>query len=113
MAVFYKAKGFSYFGGITVINSLQLEAINGNPNRFYGWGGEDSALEARLKYHKVRIDTAPYGCTILTEGHFRDKGNENPSKSNRAEIKRESQGQRQAMDDGFSSLEYNKTHIDS
>ena len=37
------------------MNSKDFEKINGFPNDFWGWGGEDDAFYNRLAKHKVRI----------------------------------------------------------
>ena len=39
----------SYFGGIVAFNSEMFEKINGFPNNFWGWGGEDDELLKRTK----------------------------------------------------------------
>jgi len=38
-----------YFGGIVSFNSSMFNAINGYPNNFWGWGGEDDELYKRTK----------------------------------------------------------------
>ena len=38
-----------YFGGILLMGKEIFEAINGFPNNFWGWGGEDDELWRRLK----------------------------------------------------------------
>jgi hypothetical protein len=42
-----------YFGGITSFSDSLFNRINGFPNNFWGWGGEDDELYNRTK--KVRI----------------------------------------------------------
>ena len=39
----------SYFGGIVSFNSEMFRKINGFPNNFWGWGGEDDELLKRTK----------------------------------------------------------------
>ena len=39
----------NYFGGIVAFNSEMFERINGFPNNFWGWGGEDDELLKRTK----------------------------------------------------------------
>ena len=92
------------------MDTQQLLKINGNPNRFYGWGGEDSALRARLDHHKISVGRPDYGCTVLVEAHFRDKGNEVKYKSNRADIKLEKEGDFTAKNDGLSGLKEGVSH---
>lgn len=38
-----------YFGGIVAFNKEMFERINGYPNNFWGWGGEDDELYNRTK----------------------------------------------------------------
>ncbi len=39
----------NYFGGIVAYSRQQFELINGFPNNFWGWGGEDDELRERSK----------------------------------------------------------------
>jgi len=39
----------NYFGGIVSFNYTDLCKMNGYPNNFWGWGGEDDELMIRLK----------------------------------------------------------------
>lgn len=36
-----------YFGGIVAFSAAQFQSINGYPNNFWGWGGEDDELKKR------------------------------------------------------------------
>jgi predicted glycosyltransferase involved in capsule biosynthesis len=38
-----------YFGGIMAFSKEQFQRINGFPNNFWGWGGEDNELYLRSK----------------------------------------------------------------
>ena len=44
-----------YLGGITAFSRAQFEEINGFPNNFWGWGGEDDEVAARCKNKKIQI----------------------------------------------------------
>lgn len=46
-------KNPDYFGGIVAFNEEMFRKINGYPNNFWGWGGEDDELYKRVKklYH--------------------------------------------------------------
>lgn len=38
-----------YFGGVVSFSRDDFEAINGFPNTFWGWGGEDDEMYSRIK----------------------------------------------------------------
>lgn len=38
-----------YFGGVVSFSEKDFRAINGFPNEFWGWGGEDDALIKRVE----------------------------------------------------------------
>ena len=38
-----------YFGGVVLTTTKHFSEINGYPNNFWGWGGEDDALLVRVK----------------------------------------------------------------
>jgi hypothetical protein len=40
-------------GGITMIELSDYIKVNGFPNNFWNWGGEDNAFQKRLKNHKI------------------------------------------------------------
>ena len=40
-----------YFGGVTAFSRRSFEALNGFPNNFFGWGGEDDVLYDRFVRH--------------------------------------------------------------
>ena len=50
-----------YFGGIVSFSTSQFQCINGFPNNYWGWGGEDDELMLRVK--EVCIHTFPL-CSI-------------------------------------------------
>ena len=41
--------GESYIGGVTLIGNDIFQAINGFPNDYWGWGGEDDEIKRRLE----------------------------------------------------------------
>lgn len=43
----------SYLGGVLSIPAKVFFEINGFPNDYWGWGGEDDELRERLKGHKI------------------------------------------------------------
>ncbi len=51
-------KNPNYFGGIVVFNKVMFNKINGFPNNFWGWGGEDDELYNRVKkFYTVKKPT--------------------------------------------------------
>jgi len=53
-----------FLGGVLSITVDDIQKINGFPNNFWGWGGEDDALRNRLKLNKIDI----YQPTMRGEG---------------------------------------------
>ena len=51
-------KNPDYFGGIVAFNKEMFQRINGYPNDFWGWGGEDDELYKRTKkfYNILKVD---------------------------------------------------------
>lgn len=45
-----------YFGGIVSFSASDFGRINGYPNNFYGWGGEDDELQRRLERLGIKFD---------------------------------------------------------
>ena len=58
-----------YFGGIVAFNKQMFNKINGFPNNFWGWGGEDDELYKRTKPY--------YTITKSKNGSIRDLENMN------------------------------------
>uniref|UniRef100_A0A7S3G6Z3 Beta-1,4-galactosyltransferase n=1 Tax=Palpitomonas bilix TaxID=652834 RepID=A0A7S3G6Z3_9EUKA len=57
-----------YFGGIVSISNKDFEELNGYPNDYWGWGGEDDELKRRCDERKMRI-VRPTEGTILPLPH--------------------------------------------
>ncbi|KAI9922218.1 hypothetical protein PsorP6_000223 [Peronosclerospora sorghi] len=45
----------SYFGGIVAFTRQQFIKVNGFPNNFWGWGGEDNELYSRVVRKKLKV----------------------------------------------------------
>ena len=56
-----------YFGGIVAFNAEDFRSINGFPNNFWGWGGEDDALIKRVQEMKLSIQYPEKGQVIDLE----------------------------------------------
>lgn len=48
-----------YFGGIVAFSKEDFEMIDGFPNTFWGWGGEDDELQKRVDAARMRIEAPP------------------------------------------------------
>ncbi|XP_038142239.1 beta-1,4-galactosyltransferase 3 [Cyprinodon tularosa] len=66
-----------YFGGVSAVTPDQYMKINGFPNQYWGWGGEDDDIAARVRLSGMKIVRPP-----VAIGHYKmikhkgDKGNE-------------------------------------
>ncbi|XP_071478688.1 beta-1,4-galactosyltransferase 6-like [Diadema antillarum] len=56
----YKILYEALFGGVTGLTTKQMRAINGLPNVYWGWGGEDDEFAQRVKSHNFHR-TRPTG----------------------------------------------------
>lgn len=57
----------SYLGGVVGLSSQCFEKINGFPNNFFGWGGEDDAMYNRLAINNITIHRPTIGEYELVE----------------------------------------------
>ncbi|KAL4641569.1 beta-1,4-galactosyltransferase 1-like [Arapaima gigas] len=92
-----------YFGGVSSMSKQQFLKINGFPNDYWGWGGEDDDIFNRLSSRGMSI-SRPNGqigkCRMIR--HERDKQNEpNPQRFDRIAHTRETMNR-----DGINSLSY-------
>ncbi|XP_051559084.1 beta-1,4-galactosyltransferase 1-like [Myxocyprinus asiaticus] len=98
-----------YFGGVSAMSKQQFQRINGFPNNYWGWGGEDDDIFNRLHYRGMKI-SRPSGdigkCRMIQ--HKRDKKNEpNPQR-----FKRISHTRMTMNNDGIKSLHYKVINIE-
>ena len=62
-------KSTIFLGGVMGFNREDFDGINGYPNHFWGWGGEDEALKYRLVASNTRhIQVPKVGAVIDLEG---------------------------------------------
>ena len=96
---------YSYiFGGVTSFRPAVFQKINGFSNRFFGWGGEDDDMSARVRENKFRILREPRamsGYTALV--HPRDKGN---VQKDRGAVVKKAFYDRDTRYDGLNSLRF-------
>lgn len=67
----------TYFGGVSAVTPEQYLRMNGFPNEYWGWGGEDDDIATRLQLAGMTISRPP-----LSVGRYKmikhnsDRGNE-------------------------------------
>ncbi|KAL7861120.1 hypothetical protein AOLI_G00174690 [Acnodon oligacanthus] len=98
-----------YFGGVSSMSKEQFLKINGFPNNYWGWGGEDDDIYNRLSSKGMSISrpSAVVGkCRMIR--HERDKQNEpNPQRFDRIAHTRETMHK-----DGINSLQYKVVNVE-
>ncbi|MCJ8748387.1 hypothetical protein PDJAM_G00164270 [Pangasius djambal] len=73
----YKLRYKGYFGGVTAMTREQFSKVNGFPNTYWGWGGEDDDLRIRVQLQGMKIVRPPADVARYTMVfHQRDNGNE-------------------------------------
>lgn len=50
-----------YFGGVVSFSKSDFRRINGYPNTFWGWGGEDDELQNRLERNGIKFESPDAG----------------------------------------------------
>ncbi|KAJ3611712.1 hypothetical protein NHX12_021726 [Muraenolepis orangiensis] len=98
----------TYFGGVVSLSREQYMRINGFPNEFWGWGGEDDDMYSRVMYKKMEVSRPDnrVGMYKMVR-HARDLHNEeNPHNAGKLGLTR------LTMDaDGINSLRYTLKHV--
>uniref|UniRef100_A0A3B5QPM2 Beta-1,4-galactosyltransferase n=1 Tax=Xiphophorus maculatus TaxID=8083 RepID=A0A3B5QPM2_XIPMA len=98
-----------YFGGVSSMSKEQYLKINGFPNNYWGWGGEDDDIYNRLASKGMSISRASGEvgkCRMIR--HNRDKKNEpNPQRFDRIAHTRETMHK-----DGINSLTYSLVRVE-
>lgn len=56
-----------YFGGIVSFSEEDMRKINGYPNTFWGWGGEDDEMQKRLETTNLKWDAPEHGTIVDLE----------------------------------------------
>uniref|UniRef100_H2ZY98 Beta-1,4-galactosyltransferase n=2 Tax=Latimeria chalumnae TaxID=7897 RepID=H2ZY98_LATCH len=73
----YRLRYKGYFGGVTALTKQQFSSVNGFPNNYWGWGGEDDDLRKRVELQKMKVVRPPIEIARYTMiFHNRDSGNE-------------------------------------
>ncbi|XP_063812832.1 beta-1,4-galactosyltransferase 3-like [Pseudophryne corroboree] len=99
----YSLPYWRYFGGVSALTPDQFMKINGFPNTYWGWGGEDDDIASRIRLAGLSITRIP-----LSLGHYkmiphgRDPGNEeNVNRNSHLQ-----NTERTWRDDGMNSLQF-------
>lgn len=72
----YKLRYKGYFGGVTALTKEQFKRVNGFPNTYWGWGGEDDDLRIRVELQGMKIvRPLPEVARYTMVFHKRDSGN--------------------------------------
>jgi hypothetical protein len=56
-----------YFGGVVSFSSSDYKRINGYPNTFWGWGGEDDEMQKRLEKLHIKWEWPSTGSLVDLE----------------------------------------------
>lgn len=67
--------GGKYFGGVNSFNKKDFIKINGYPNNYWGWGGEDDELYDRLSENNLEF-------LIPNKGKYTELKHNKPTKNN-------------------------------
>jgi hypothetical protein len=54
-------------GGICIMNRNTFKKINGFPNNYFGWGGEDTCVKNRSTNNNININRESYNQNIIEE----------------------------------------------
>ncbi|XP_051513614.1 beta-1,4-galactosyltransferase 1-like [Myxocyprinus asiaticus] len=92
-----------FFGGVSSLSKEQYLKINGFPNNYWGWGGEDDDIFNRISFKGMSV-SRPDGvigrCRMIRHNRD-DKNDPNPQRFDQIAHTRQTMGQ-----DGISSLSY-------
>ncbi|XP_040911288.1 beta-1,4-galactosyltransferase 2 [Toxotes jaculatrix] len=97
-----------YFGGVSGLSKKQFLKINGFPNEYWGWGGEDDDIYNRITLNGMKVSRPDVriGRYRMIK-HERDKHNEpNPQRFNKIQNTKNTMKK-----DGISSLTYRLVQV--
>ncbi|XP_064197811.1 beta-1,4-galactosyltransferase 2 [Anguilla rostrata] len=97
-----------YFGGVSGLSKKQFLKINGFPNEYWGWGGEDDDIYNRITLNGMKVSRPDVliGRYRMIK-HERDKHNEpNPQRFNKIQNTKNTMKK-----DGISSLTYRVVQV--
>ncbi|XP_032386365.1 beta-1,4-galactosyltransferase 2 [Etheostoma spectabile] len=97
-----------YFGGVSGLSKKQFLKINGFPNEYWGWGGEDDDIYNRITLNGMKVSRPDVriGRYRMIK-HERDKHNEpNPQRFNKIQNTKNTMKK-----DGISTLTYRLVQV--
>jgi len=97
----YKLPYAGIFGGVTALSKSQFTKVNGYPNRYFGWGGEDDDMHNRVVTKKLKIIRYPINIARYTM--IKHKKDKDLNKKRFAMIKQTARTQDK---DGLNTLSY-------
>ncbi|XP_075211488.1 beta-1,4-N-acetylgalactosaminyltransferase bre-4-like isoform X3 [Lycorma delicatula] len=101
----YRLPYSDLFGGVSAMTKSQFELVNGFSNMYWGWGGEDDDMAARLKSVGLHISRYPNNIARYTMlSHRKEKAN-----PKRFEILYS--GRKRIKEDGLNSLQYRRLSL--
>ncbi|CAH0480202.1 unnamed protein product [Peronospora belbahrii] len=103
----------NYFGGIVAFTRQQFVKVNGFPNNFWGWGGEDNELYSRVMRKKLIVQTPTSGTVRdLEEMNLEEKLTVLRNSKWKCTVKHEllKEHQRTWKKNGLKSLHYEYVH---
>ncbi|XP_029460132.1 beta-1,4-galactosyltransferase 1-like [Rhinatrema bivittatum] len=91
------------FGGVTALSKDQFQKINGFPNNYWGWGGEDDDISKRIKSKGMSLSRpdAKIGTFHMIHHKSDEKNEPNPQRFNKIAHTEETMNS-----DGLNSLSY-------
>ncbi|XP_053311470.1 beta-1,4-galactosyltransferase 3-like [Spea bombifrons] len=97
----YRLPYWEYFGGVSALTPEQYMRINGFPNSYWGWGGEDDDIAMRVRLSGMSIARTPLALgRYKMIPHDRDTGND----ENTRRYSQLRNTRRTWRDDGMNSL---------
>ena len=97
----YKLPYSNLFGGVVAINTRQFRMLNGFSNEFWGWGGEDDDMAARIKVLNLKVER--YSSKIARYVMIRH----NQEEANKDRLKILNTSRFRMKVDGIKNLNYN------
>ena len=112
-------QGERYFGGVVAFNKSDFNRVNGYPNTFWGWGGEDDALRFRMDDGGIPVEKSDTKENLFEdlEGlNLKEKQKylkENPELKAQYKWERLDQNKNKWREDGLTDITWNNMSNDS